>query len=508
MGAGVRNPSAPKKVKDFMASAIFDFLIPFLVVLGVLVFIHELGHHLAAKLFGMKVDAFSLGFPPRAWGFRWGSKRLRKKFQADSSQMLASNAEFGHLFADIAKSSGQGTREEFAVWLSDAFSVRSETVEKEVPNKKGKMEKREETVMVFETAPKHVESAIAARVSEAFQSHPDLLDLVCDYASIQDDKKYAEKFQTDYCLSWIPLGGYCKINGMVDESLDPDSMKEGAPKPWEFRAKPVWKRVIVISGGVIFNFILAALIFATVGLVKGIPELPDDYRFGTKIGSVLPNSPAHKAGLQAGDQILKIDDYAIKDWDEVLRKIGSSPGQTLRIEWDRASQSMRAEVTTETVTEEGVSRGRIGISPLLEEAVFRPAGFGESIVYGFGRMAVTTATIVDHLGQLMTGKQSVRESLGGPIMILQTTGAVKQQQGWEGIWYLMALLSISLAVFNLFPIPALDGGHLVFLFIEAVIRKPISLKVRLYTQQIGMAILLTFIAYVVFNDIVRWTGVM
>jgi regulator of sigma E protease len=491
-----------------MGTALFDFIIPFIVVLGVLVFIHELGHHLAAKLFGMKVDAFSLGFPPRAWGFRWGSRKLRMKFKSDIRTALNHDPRFQEIHGWFTTRGISRSADDTAALLVKAFAIRRETVQKEIVNKKGKSEKIDENVVMFSTTPAGIPHDLIPSLLDIMAKYRDLPELLADFADIEDDRVFHERFQTDYCLSWVPLGGYCKINGMIDESLDPDSMKEGAARPWEFRAKPVWQRIIVISGGVIFNFILAGLIFSSVALVRGIPELPENHKFGNKIGNVVPGSPAEKAGITVGDVIVGIDGRPISDWQGIIETISGLPDKSITIEWMRNGERMTVEVLTESTEEEGKVRGRIGVSPMIEESVYRSAGLTESFGYGFERMAYTTATIVYHLGQLVTGKQSVRESLGGPVMILRTTGTVKQQQGWEGIWYLMAVLSVSLAVFNLFPIPALDGGHLVFLTIEAVIRRPLSIKVRLYTQQVGMAILLTFIAYVIFNDIVRWTGVM
>lgn len=491
-----------------MGTALFDFIIPFIVVLGVLVFIHELGHHLAAKMFGMKVDAFSLGFPPRAWGFRWGSRKLREKFKSDIRAALEQDARFREIHDRFTARGISRTAEETATSLVRGFAIHRETIQKEIVNKKGKTEKVDENVTVFSTTSVGIPDDLVQPILDVMTKHRDLPDLLADYNEIHDDKTFHERFQTDYCLSWVPLGGYCKINGMIDESFDPDSMKEGSARPWEFRAKPVWQRVIVISGGVVFNFILAGIIFSAVALVRGIPELPADYKFGNTIGNVVPGSPAEKAGMAAGDVIVAVDGKTISDWQGIIETISALPDKTITIEWIRDGQRMTASVVTESTEDDGKTRGRIGVSPMIEESVYRSSGLVESFGYGFERMAYTTATIVYHLGQLVTGKQSVRESLGGPVMILRTTGTVKQQQGWEGIWYLMAVLSVSLAVFNLFPIPALDGGHLVFLAIEAVIRRPLSIKVRLYTQQVGMAILLTFIAYVIFNDIVRWTGSM
>ncbi|HMZ04589.1 MAG TPA: site-2 protease family protein, partial [bacterium] len=133
--------------------------------------------------------------------------------------------------------------------------------------------------------------------------------------------------------------------------------------------------------------------------------------------------------------------------------------------------------------------------------------FIEAVQHGFITAVGATYFIVRSIKQMVSGEVNAKDALGGPLMIAKTTGDMKRQYGWEGIWNLMALLSLSLAVFNLLPVPALDGGHLFMLAIEGVMRRPLSLKVKLRAQQAGMAILLSLIVYIFFNDIVKLTGI-
>jgi len=496
-----------------MLSIIFDFIIPFAVVLGVLVFIHELGHYFAAKIFGMRVDAFSLGFPPRAWGFRWSTKKLRLKFIRDIQEAIVKNQSFGRIHALLAQNGINRSAQESIKALDKAFLIEQELVEKEMLDKKGKPFKGEEVVtnVKFRPVP-DISENVSGQIQKEFTDDAELIDLFRCYAEINDDKTFREKYQTDYCLSWIPLGGYCKINGMVDESLDLDAMKEGPPKPWEYRAKPIWQRIIAITGGVAFNFLLAALIFGIMGFARGLPDVDkyNEYKLGTQISAVMEKSPAEKAGLKPGDKIIAINGKNVSEWKDLVEVIHANAGNSIVIEWKRGEEILTASIVpnaNKIQTIDGPKEvGQIGISPSQLPEFVRDASFFEALGYGFKNTAGMTAYMLMSIKQMITGEQSIKEALGGPIAIFRATGEVKQQYGWEGIWNLMALLSISLAVFNLFPIPALDGGHLVFLFIEGIIRRPISIKVKLYTQQAGMAILLTFIIYVIFNDILKWTG--
>ncbi len=496
-----------------MGSALFDFVIPFIVVLGVLVFIHELGHHLAAKLFGMKVDTFSLGFPPRAWGFRWSTKRLRPKFSQDIIWAIKNNETFVKIH-DRLFSLGLSQNPDVSLQiLTDLFRVEVQETKIQVLNKKGKTEEQIETktqIHLNETElRKKIDQSELDGIYKNFTSDADLVDSYFRRQEINDDKIFKEKYQTDYCVSWIPLGGYCKINGMIDESFDAESMKEGVPKPWEYRAKPIWQRIIAISGGVIFNFLLAVIIFASVAMINGLPDMDKykAYKLGTTIQTVNPGSPAEKAGLKSGDKIIAIDGVAVEDWSKLVEIIHAKPEKKIVVRWTRNGEELSADIIPNRIkaqTPEGVKEvGQIGIGPSQLPEFTRESTFVESIAFGFANTYRVSALILVNIKQIILGEQSFKDSMGGPIAIVKMTGEVKQQQGWAGIVGFMALLSISLAVFNLFPIPALDGGHLMFLLIEAAIRRPLSIKFKLYAQQVGMAILLTFIAYITFNDIMK-----
>lgn len=499
-----------------MGSAIFDFIIPFIVVLGILVFFHEFGHYLAAKIFGMKVDAFSLGFPPRAWGFRWGSHRLKNKFLSDIIRAFAENPVLASIHQQIRQSGQSDSEKSSAEILHKIFQIEVKEIKSTVINRKGKTEDKivYEKHLLIKPHSLPLSENLIQNWYQQISDSTETMDWLLYYQQIQDPEAYREHFLTDYCLSWVPLGGYCKINGMIDESFDPESLKEGKPMPWEYRAKPIWQRIFVISGGVLFNFFLGAAIFAVFAIKNGVPDVDQyqQYKLGTQIAEVLPDSPAMKAGMKSGDRVTSVNGQKIESWQELVAIIHKHPDVPVIVEWERDGRILSAEITPKrgkSQTPEGIKEvGLIGIAPMPIPEFTKSVSIPEGLLYGVERTVGLTGMILNNIAQIITGQISVRESLGGPIAIVRMTGEVKQKQGWEGIWYFMALLSVMLAIFNLFPIPALDGGHLVFLLVEAVIRKPLPVKFKLYTQQVGMAILLAFIVYVVINDILRWTGSM
>ncbi|MGB5874997.1 MAG: RIP metalloprotease RseP [Bacteroidota bacterium] len=434
-----------------------ETLFYFVVTLGILVFVHELGHFLAAKLTGMRVDRFSIGFPPRAFGKQIG--------------------------------------------------------------------------------------------------------------------------ETDYCVSWVPIGGYVKIAGMIDESFDTEFTGE-PPQPWEFRAKPIWQRMVVLSAGVFMNLILAVLIFWGVNYLQGRTVYET-----TRIGYVATGSFAAEAGIRPGDSVLRINEATVTNWEEVIgnlyfeslgddvtmlvlrngeevqifiprntipeagpgafgivpeetelfvtgvetgapadrlglmpqdvlltldgrpvridssliNTVRSHAGRPLVVEWKRGDSVMSGETTP-------TGEGRIGISfsaryngPIrrIEYSFFQalPAGFNEILT--------VSGVFLQHIWQIITGKAAFSKSVGGPIRIAQMASQ-SAELGLLTYFRFMALLSISLAIINIMPVPALDGGHILLLSIEGVFRREIPVRVKIGIQKAGFLLLLAFMAFVVYNDIVHY----
>lgn len=441
--------------------SILQTILIFVAAIFILVLVHELGHFLAAKLFGMRVERFSIGFPPRLTGIKKGD--------------------------------------------------------------------------------------------------------------------------TDYCISALPLGGYVKISGMVDESMD-DSFEASEPKSYEYRSKPVWQRMIVISAGVIFNMFLAYAIFAAITYTHGVNQIPaenvnglyisenstadqvgfetgdrliavndkeidyirrgqffsmseitskelsftverngetviirppDDFldylarnpeflelqnALPSKVGAVSEGTPADEAGLQEGDQIVAIDGEPVEYWAQMVNMIQSGAEEMI-FTIQRNSQTLDVAIRPDP------DRRIIGIAIINPQEYFgyETISFGlfGSLRQGISQAHDTLLGIINGFRQLLTGTISVRENLGGPVAIASVTAEVTERGGALGFWNFTAFLSITLALMNILPIPMLDGGHLMFLIYEAVTRREPSMKVRMALQQIGFILLISLMIFVTFNDILR-----
>ena len=354
----------------------FDWIIPFIAILGLLVFVHELGHFIAAKRSGIKVEKFSLGFPP---------------------------------------------------------------------------------------------NLISRKIGE-----------------------------TEYCIGAIPLGGYVKMKGDVPDFADDDTPPQG--EPGEFMSAPVWKRTIVIASGPIMNLVTAVFLFFIIIWAWGQPEIRPD---STEVGAIMQDTPAFHSGLKGGDKIIAIDGNFFKDFEDMAAYIRGRPDRDLVIKYRRDEIDNLVTVRTEQidyVDSLGVdhSGGYVGIGPLFD---FYSTSFGQAL-RGAPRAAIFFSVFtLDILWKLITGRESIK-NLGGPIMIADMAGEAKSR-GFPYLFQLAAVLSVNLAILNILPIPVLDGGHLVFLSIEAIRRKPIPFKKRLFWQQVGMGLLLLLMVVVTYNDIAR-----
>jgi regulator of sigma E protease len=382
---------------------------------------------------------------------------------------------------------------------------------------------------------------------------------------------------TDYRVAMFPIGGYVKIAGMIDESMDTEFLNE-KPQPWEFRSKPIWQRMIVISAGVSMNLLLAVLIFWGIIYYQGKTIRPV-----TEIGYIKPNSVAAKSGLHVGDEIVSINDHPIQQWDEIessiytesvthdlvfhlmrlgaamsvtirradisdlteerfginpigevplivdvdkekpAGKIGLQPGDTIvavngvlvnagvlpelihsnkgreiLLTWARGEQKMTAKVIPN-------SEGRIGIQiASVYQGPFKRQqyGFFEALPAGVQELQFTSVLFLSNMYQLIVGKASLK-SMGGPVKIAQMTKR-SAESGFIGFFGFIGFLSINLAFINILPFPALDGGHLVFLVYEAVFRREVPSKVKIVIQQAGFILLLVFMAFVLYNDVINF----
>jgi len=223
-----------------------------------------------------------------------------------------------------------------------------------------------------------------------------------------------------------------------------------------------------------------------------------------KVGEIKSNSPAERAGLQWGDEINRINGTPVRNWTEMTKIIKANPGKKITIDYTRKGQASSVDLIPETFTEkdtEGneVSVGRIGIYYYYQTI---DIGLFRAIKNGFNNTLALIELNMRGIWWVITGTKSASDVIGGPIMIAKLAQDAAEV-GWDRLLNLTAALSAILAFFNILPIPALDGGHLVFLILEGVLGKPISSRTKLLVQQIGMAILLTLIVLIFYIDIRR-----
>ncbi len=447
-----------------------DYIIYFAITIGILVFIHELGHFLAAKMTGMRVDVFAVGFGKRLFGY---------------------NKKTGFTFGDLPKDfDGEGN--------------------------------------------------------------------------------------TDYRLSMLPLGGYVKIAGMVDESFDTEFANK-EPQPYEFRSKNFWQKSFAITAGVIMNLLLAILIFwganffkgkpvtltttvgyiradspaDSIGFMKGdviqsingvtaenwdeirneiyintigenlnvkvlrngveknlfiprkmIPDIekrgelvtPDGYK--PYVAEVMKDSPAEKAGLLSGDIIYSINNRVLGGSAEFIEIVSQSAGVELQAKVVRASDTLNLAVIPG-------SDGKIGISinDIFEgKSEYKTFGFFESFYVASADLINLTRVTFSVGSKVITGQVEFGKAFGGPVRIAQLA-AKSADVGIESFLFFLAVLSLSLALINIMPFPVLDGGHLLMIIIETIARREIPVKVKIAINNTGFVLLLILMAFIIYNDI-------
>ena len=299
---------------------------------------------------------------------------------------------------------------------------------------------------------------------------------------------------TEYCISWIPLGGYVKMAGE-----EPDE-KEVKGEPWEFMSKPVHTRALVVFAGPAMNFILAILIFWGIVFFAGKHEIHENTN---QIGLVAPGGPADKAGIKPGDWIISINGTETSTFGEMAEIIYEQVEKPVEVKWTRDGEEYTATITTfkdRILDEKGKLKhvGKIGIGPSYTTV---KVGFLRSLLEGIDTSIFILVETVKFIIGLITGTASIK-LIGGPIFIAQVAGQTARA-GIVSLLSFMALLSVNLSLINVLPIPALDGGHLLFLGIEKIRGKPLSLKQRAAMQQIGFAFLILLIIFITYNDFLR-----
>jgi regulator of sigma E protease len=364
---------------------VFGYLIPFIFVLAIVIFVHEMGHFLVGRWCGVGVDAFSIGFGPEMFG--WTDR--------------------------------QGTR-----WK----------------------------------------------------------------------------------VSVIPLGGYVKFTGDLNVSSAPDpdelSQMDEATRSLSFHHKSVGRRAMIVAAGPAANFILAILIFAGLAYFNGKQVLEP------RVAAVVEGSAAEAAGFAPDDLILSIDGREVVGFSDLQRIVSSSAGDDLVFEVERDGEIETLLVTpvrTEQETAFGRHRiGMIGLQAVNDPQAVRHITYGplQSLGHGVSETYFVIDRTVDYLGKLVTGRESA-DQLSGPIRIAKVSGDVASLGGILGLVSLTALLSVSIGFINLFPVPMLDGGHLMFYAIEAARGRPLSDQAQEIGFRIGLALVLMLMLFVTWNDIIN-----
>lgn len=300
--------------------------------------------------------------------------------------------------------------------------------------------------------------------------------------------------ETEFGLGLFPIGGYVKVAGMIDESMD--TKISGAP--WEFQTKNPLQKIWFASGGVLANLLLAAIIFFTLTLVNGVLESDP----APVVGSLAEGYPATEAGLLPGDQIMAVNGQSIDTWEDLTSMIHSRPDEEVEVTWVHngatVTRVIQTRATEAFVDDEIKTVGMIGIGPMVTQ---RSAGFGEAVAKGFATTGRWLGLTYKSLVMIITGKAGLKD-IGGPIFIAQLAGE-SAQSGFSDVLELLAIISINLAFINFLPLPALDGGHVVIILAEAIMRRPFSIKARIAIQQIGVVFFLALIGLIVYNDIAR-----
>jgi len=302
--------------------------------------------------------------------------------------------------------------------------------------------------------------------------------------------------ETEYMISLVPLGGYVKLLGESDtDDVLPQDEKRS------FVKQHVLKKIAIVVAGPLFNFLFAIFAFAVIFMV-GVPSLTTD------IGSVQPGSPAEVAGIRAGDNVLSIDGKSVGRWSDLSEIITKSDGRevTLKLNREGVLQDIRVKpeaAKAKNVFGEDVDSWKIGVGASKNIFIERQNPILATWSGIEQTWNITELTLIS-LVKMVQGVVSP-DTLGGPILIAQMAGA-HVKKGVMNFVFFMALLSINLAVLNLFPIPVLDGGHLLFFLIELVTGKEVNIKWRERAQQVGFFILVMLMIFVFYNDIMRILG--
>ena len=385
------------------------YILAFIVLIGVIVFVHELGHYLAARSVGVGVERFSIGMPPNFVDFT----KTKKGLIID-------------IYFFVLKNGKVKWQKIYSTTLS-SFNTPSETI---------------------------------------------------------------------FTIGLLPLGGYVKMKGILDESMDSEFKGEKD----ELESKNSLQKIWVMSAGVIMNLILTFFVFTLIGNLQGDTKIENP---NTTIDYIVPDQPAYNAGLQVGDSFIAIEGANVDSWYEAVGQIEKYPNETITISFNRQGETLNKQVTLGArpdLTSGRVDRevGTLGIS---KNQVPVELNFTESLVYGLNETKWAMTLMTSSLKMIFQGNVS-RDEVGSVIMIGDMAGQAAQA-GLVPFLFLMALISVNLAYINILPIPGLDGGHIALILVESLLGRKLSVKTRIRIQSVGMFILLSLMVFLLLNDIIR-----
>jgi len=299
---------------------------------------------------------------------------------------------------------------------------------------------------------------------------------------------------TDYCISAVPFGGYVKMAG--DE---PSDKLKGAG--YEFLSKSVFARGSVIIAGPVFNYIFGFLVFIAVFMI-GAPE------YTSKVGKVIDGYPAELAGIKEGDTIVSVDGVDCVYWNDLVGEIQKKTEGEVSLGILRDGRSIKIRLKPKVVEEANIlgkkdKSARIGVSPSSEVIIIK-YGKVEAVKMAFLKTKELTVFIYKVLWALVTRSISLKDSVSGPVGIFAATGAIAKL-GFIYILNMLGVFSVNLALLNILPIPVLDGGHILFLVLEKIRGRRLSVKAQEILIQGGMIALMAFMVFVSYNDISRMT---
>ncbi|RJF91103.1 RIP metalloprotease RseP [Sphingomonas cavernae] len=310
---------------------------------------------------------------------------------------------------------------------------------------------------------------------------------------------WTDRRGTRWKVGWMPLGGYVRFAGDMSPASEPTEEWKALPlgeRSRTFQAKPVWQRALIVLAGPVTNFLFALIVLAGFAMAYGQSQTPP------VVERLVAGSAAEKGGLRIGDRIAAINGRGMETFDDIAGFVLYRPDELVQVDIVRGGVAQRVAIETGVRIEKDRfgNAYRLGVLGIYSpQMVILPVSVLEAPGVAVERTGKILTTMVDTLGQVITGRRSAKE-LGGPLKIAQVSGE-QANRGIEDFIFFVALISINLGFINLLPVPMLDGGHLLFYAIEAIRRKPVGAAAQEWAFRSGLLVLLTLMIFVTFNDL-------